>query len=209
MLFSSDLETGIGQQYSVRVTDKQSRDDFLTFCRISPDEIVMVERVNRRLKKLSNSYKVTESVTLNDWPFDICSIGNGKCLVAFPERKLQLVNVQEEIELANTIHIAHDCMGLIFYEGHLYIADTKSVYLYSLDGIMIRSVYTHNSPNTLFRQITISSDGSKIYITNYLSGLLIIDLASQDAPVISFLLPHAEGVALDDEGNILLCGCRW
>ena len=206
LLFSSDIEIKVGQKYTVRVTDQRPRDDVLRFCRISADEIVMAECPNGKLKKLDNRYKVIESISLYIWLFDICSIGNGKCVAASRGRKLQFVNVKGKIELAYTIDINHDCNGLTFYEGHLYIADTKSVYLHRLDGIMLRTVYTHNSPNTLFQQITISSDGNKMYITNNFGCLLIIDLERQDASPIIFR--HAACVALDNEGNILLCAYK-
>ncbi|XP_053382985.1 uncharacterized protein LOC123539594 isoform X2 [Mercenaria mercenaria] len=192
---------------SVRVEGDSTRNSFFTCCRISPTEILLADRINKKLKKLDNSYQVIRVLDLNDWPFDLCYVGDSECVVALPGRKLQFVDATDKMNLTRSLDIKHDCSGLAYNNNHLYVIDDRSVYIYNTDGTLQNVLYTHQSDNSLFRHIAVSDDGGKMYITDLNSGLVTVDSSGNYMnTTFDAELNETWGVCVDSKGHVLVCG---
>lgn len=190
--------------FNIAAADDKFRCYVTGCCQLPSGEILLADNSNRRLKKIDNMYKVIGVCDLPDEPSDVCYIGNNEAIVSL-KRKLQFVNVIE-MKLTKSEEQVHECLGLCCHGDQLYVTGQDSVFLYSIEGIQKRVLFTARRNDFIILRVVVSDDGSKVYILNHTS---LITLDSEGNRLSTFTneeLINAYGICVDSEGNVLLCG---
>ncbi|XP_053385892.1 uncharacterized protein LOC123538583 isoform X2 [Mercenaria mercenaria] len=176
-------------------------------CYLPTGEILLADWRNRRLKKLNDFYETISVCDLPNRHRDVCYCGNNEAVVAMDDMNLQFVDVRGSMSLSRAVKTDHCCRGLACFGNQLYVIDVAFVFLYSIDGIKQRVLYTHRSGNQEFWHIAVSDDGSRIYITDYHTGLHTIDSSGNHLYTFTDQeLRGATGVCIDGEGHVLVSG---
>ncbi|XP_053391025.1 uncharacterized protein LOC128553860 isoform X2 [Mercenaria mercenaria] len=196
----------------IRVKGDRNKCSIYGSCLLPSGEILLVDRVNHRLKKLDTRYQVISVCDMPADPYDVCYIDNNVAVVALSLHKLQFVDIRGCMTLTKSVDTGPFCKGLAYGNNQLYVIDSSSVYIYSKDGIKQRILY--ESDIGFFVKIALSDDGSLIYISNSIviidsldkrGGLETIDSSGNHLYTFTdFELCSANGVCVDGEGHVLM-----
>ena len=113
-----------------------------------------------------------------DWPQDVCSTGQREAAVAVNDgedrHEILLVRVNAwKIEQMRTIKCQHWCVGLAHYDGQQYVTTCTALHVYDMADDQGRQLYSDETGKYTVNRCAVSSDGSRIYITNYSNHQLI------------------------------------
>jgi hypothetical protein len=132
----------------------------------------------------------------------------GKCINKY---KLFFVDVKDEMSLNRSVSISQKCRSLTYHSDKLYLIDQDSVYIYSIDGEFIETLYKEENVWGAFLNIAVSNDCSMIYILHNTNELTTINssgnrLFKLNIPEIglSSYWSTERRVCVDDQGNVFI-----
>jgi len=164
--------------HNVKVADDKKHCGIRGICRLANGDFLLSDSENSKLKLLNSSYHVMSTSDVPDWPQDVCSTGQREAAVTVDDYKdrheILLVRVKAgKIEQMKTIKLQHLCDGLAHHGGHLYVTTCIALHVYDMAGGQGRQLYSDKKEEATVNRCAISSDGSRIYITNYIHHQLI------------------------------------
>ena len=71
------------------------------------------------------------------------------------------------------IKLDHFCTGLAFQSGQLYVSSGEALFVYKMDGRVIRTLYDDSATLSSVNKCAVSADGSTVYVTNWHNGSLV------------------------------------
>lgn len=184
--------------------------DLTASCALPNGEIILADMNNRRLKKMDKDFKIVDHCDLPGCPRDVCYSKN-KDMVAVTlfDSAIQFVDVVGTMTLREKIPLDHDCFGVAFYDDILYAADPMHVYMYTLDGSEIGTLYRQLEGNHSFCKVAVSDDGEKLYIAARDGGLITIDNEGNRLSCLSKGdLSCVTDVCVLSDGSLLVCNYR-
>ncbi|XP_060585321.1 uncharacterized protein LOC132741210 isoform X6 [Ruditapes philippinarum] len=185
-------------------TNADSQDCFIKgSCILPSGEILLADYDNKNLKKLDNMYNVKCVCDLPDCPNDVCYVGDNVAVVSLSWRKLQFVDTTCNMTLKRSIDTHHECYGLACHGDQIYVRDLfGTVYRYSTDGIKQQVIYSSREGSFLYYNITVSNDGSKLYLPGK-NELVTIDNNGKHLFTLNNLdIGASRGVCVDDQGFV-------
>jgi hypothetical protein len=200
-LWSVDEERKI----KIRIKDDRKLCYISGICILPSGEILLADDTNKKLKKLDKMYNVKCVCVLPDKPIDVCYVGDNVAVV--PLRwKLHFVDTKRSMKLIRSIDTDHSCSGLACHGDQMYVRDCySSVYSYSKYGIKQQLIYSYRNLYKYFKntsQITVSNDGSKLYLP-YEKVLVTIDnIGNQLCTLYNRDIRGSCGVCVDDQGFV-------
>ncbi|XP_060558532.1 uncharacterized protein LOC132718814 isoform X2 [Ruditapes philippinarum] len=176
-------------------------------CILPSGEILLADYNNKKLKKLDSMYNVKCVCDLPYKPNDVCYVGDNVAVVSLLGKKLQFVDTKHSMILIRYIDTDHSCIGLACHGDQMYVRDINgSVYSYSTNGIKQQMIYSPRKYSSLYNNITVSNDGSKLYlpckneiVTIENNGKHLFTLNIEDIYV-------SCGVCVDDQGYVYVNG---
>jgi len=157
--------------HNVKVADDKLTCLISGICRLANGEFLLSDGYNSKVKLLNSSYQVMSSSDVPDSPRDVCSTGQREAAVAVIDGKdrheILLVRVKAgKIEEMKTIKLQHTCGGLAHHGSYLYVAARTALHVYDMAGGQGRQLYRDKKGGNTVHRCAVSSDGSRIYITN-------------------------------------------
>ncbi|XP_052245843.1 uncharacterized protein LOC127854817 isoform X2 [Dreissena polymorpha] len=197
-----------GKKYSVRIEGDQGIFYITGICETASGELLITDFYNCNVKLLDQTYNVVAHYDLPSTPRSICSIDTSLVAVT-GYNEVHVIRVTNDQLIEDRIlKFQHTCCGIAHQHGNLYITDGTALYLYTVDGRLVREMFKDTSVTSC----AVSPDGDRIYVTNQDSGQLVT--LSRDGTVISTLIvPDLSspigglpGLHVTDSGQVLVCG---
>ncbi|XP_060551481.1 uncharacterized protein LOC132713050 isoform X2 [Ruditapes philippinarum] len=145
-----------------------------SICMLPNSEILLVDKENKRLKKLNSSYKVRNHCDVAEEPYSVCYIGNNTAVASLGRYTIQYMNVSGNIKLKKVIMLNHTCYGLACHGDTLYVRSGDTIYKYDKDDCTQQQVLYHYQDKTYSRSIAVSDNGERLYFKTK-TGLSTID----------------------------------
>lgn len=125
--------------------------------------------------------------------------------------KLFFVDVNDKMSLNKSVSIPQKCRSLTCHSDKLYLIDEDSVYIYSIDGEFIETLYKEENVSDEFFVIAVSNDSSLIYILNSVPELITINSSGNN--LFKFNIPEMDRLSywftnrcmcVNDQGNVFI-----
>jgi hypothetical protein len=124
---------------------------------------------------------------------------------------IDIVTTEGSLKVAREIKTDHNCYGLGYRNGKVYVTDSKAtLFVYNKTGTMLIQVSKDQVGDNLFSDIyslTVSRDGERIYVSDLKLGLVVL---SKDGELHwgykTSTLVDAREICETNSGDILVCG---
>ncbi|XP_053383614.1 uncharacterized protein LOC128549895 [Mercenaria mercenaria] len=199
------------QSYNVKLNDDVSTCDIWSSCILDSGDILLADFDNKKIKLADcETYRVRDSMKMSTSPRSICRISSVEAAVSFYNKTVQFVSTKNELAPTRSLKFNYDCRGMVVIDGQLVICYSTTVYIYTINGELLRTIQKDRSGNNMFqniREICLSDNGKTIYMADDTKGLVTIDI---DGNVIwkysGQELKSAWGVCTDGNGNVFVSG---
>jgi hypothetical protein len=150
----------------------------ISMCMLPNGEVLLADRMNKRLKKLNSSYKVISYCDVTKHPLSVCYIGNDTAVASLKDA-IQYVNVSGNITRRQLVKLDHKCYGLACHGDILYVNSGDTIYKYDKDKCEQKYVLFQSNEYLLIHYkstnaIAISDNGERVYTMSDI-GLTTID----------------------------------
>ncbi|XP_052269860.1 E3 ubiquitin/ISG15 ligase TRIM25-like isoform X2 [Dreissena polymorpha] len=211
------------KRYSVQIKDELYTCYINGICETASGELLLTDQNNNTVKLMDQTYKVVAQCVLPLQPWSMCSIDSSRVAVSYGWDKyrgsgrgnyhevhfIRVINGQ--LIKGRILKLHRYCIGIAHQDGNLYITDGRALYLYTLDGSLVREMYKDTSSYNTVTSCAVSPDGDRIYVFNNSKQLVIL---SRDGTVISTLTDISlkspsdviPGLHVTDLGQVLVCG---
>jgi hypothetical protein len=208
------LNVGKSDTFCIKVDCDEEDCSITSACAFHNGTVVLSDAGNKKLKRLECfTFTVLDYCDLQEEPMQVCTTTMDELAVTLPfQREVHFASCEEELTLTRTIKTDFECCGLAFAKGNLYISDRSVfVYVYSLSGRKLQQFNIDQPGDQLYRyinSISISRDGSRIYIADGYNELIILE--GKGTAVGNFkdqVLSEPSGSCVTEEDSLLVCGC--
>ncbi|KAH3754410.1 hypothetical protein DPMN_189078 [Dreissena polymorpha] len=180
-------------------------------CAVPDGQVVVADRDNKRVKLLSQQYKVVSHWDVNAEPQDICQITPSEVAVTVNTRNIhevQFITVnQGKLVPGRKFQLQHECRGIAHQNGDLFVTSGKELYKYTLNGKLICRLYEALGYNTV-RKCAVSPTGDRLYIISSSQNKLLT-LARDGTLLATYSDPALDGLIglhVTPAGQVLVCG---
>ncbi|KAH3689955.1 hypothetical protein DPMN_191339 [Dreissena polymorpha] len=199
------------KKYNVKIKGYTNICYITGICETASGALLITDYFNKSVKLLDQTYKVVAHFDLPSTPRSMCSIDSSLVAVTVYNKEVHFIRVTNDQLIKDRIlKLQHDCFSIAHQHGNLYIPDGSALYLYNLDGKLVREVYKDTSSENKVNSCAVSPDGDRIYVTHYKQLVTL----SRDGTVISTLtvpdlsspIVELPGLHVTDSGQVLVCG---
>ena len=164
--------------HNVKVAKDKDICTIVGICKVATGECLLADNHNSKLKLLNSNYKVISTCDVPEYPQDVCLTGEREAAVTVNDKnqhEIYFFRVRSGTLLkTRTIKLQHPCFGLAHSHGDLYITTNTDLYLYNTARGRSKKLYSDKTgPYSVYR-CAVSSDGSRIFITNTDHSRLVI-----------------------------------
>jgi len=184
---------------------------------LSDGRILLADRTNRKLKLFTSNFNPITELALSSKPWDVTSISDKEIAVSLPaECRIQFVSVDGNyMGLTRSISTDEPCFGVCHTQGKIltvtYDGDPPNMKILSTTGKELTYVCVDDDGFALFSKpvyVTCTNNASQIYVSDERLGCVV---SLKETGELNFAysamdLGNAAGLALDNEGNIYVCG---
>ncbi|XP_052780120.1 uncharacterized protein LOC128217194 [Mya arenaria] len=148
-------------------------------CELPSGELVLVDNNNCRIKLLNQSYQVVSHCDVPIQPHNSCHIAGNELAVAFNfkdenRHEVRFFNVRySKLQQTRKLIFFHKVRQIAHHSGRLYITSDTALYSYDKAGNDREKLFEDRSDRCTVYHCAVSSDGSKIYVTNASKNQLI------------------------------------
>jgi hypothetical protein len=191
-------------------SDSNSCYDIRSICKLEDGSVVIADN-NKSLKRLDmTSFKILDVCQLPRSPWQICEVDN-EIAVSSIQANINIVTMEGNIKVTRKIKTYHDCYGLGYRNGKIYVTDSvETIFVYNKTETKLTQFSKDQSGDNLFSNIyslTVSQDGERIYVADNTHGLVVL---SKEGKLYGKYNPSnmtwAREICETDSGDILVCG---
>lgn len=191
------------KEYRVRI-DEEELCTTIAICVLPTNEIILIDNVHNRLKKLDITYKCIANCQLAAPPLDVCNVGDGKVVVSL-EACMQFVAV-ENLKLETNVRHKHKCQHLACHRNILYYTDEGTVCKCNIDCSDEHVLYKHEEDNVTICKLVVSNDGEKIYLATATKGIVTINSQGICLSVLKTdEMKNCRDICIVGDNNVLVC----
>ncbi|WAR19874.1 hypothetical protein MAR_001712, partial [Mya arenaria] len=166
------------QWYCVRLDSDEKDCEITGLCQLVDGYIIVIDRKNCNIKMLDDeaNYAIISHCALPEFPMDVCVIADTEVAVTVTEVTELRTSIKNEIhfigliegqlEVTKVITLRHGCQKIAHHQSHLYVADPYTVYKYTMGGQLIKKIFQNKSGDCTIESMSLSNDGSRIYLAN-------------------------------------------
>lgn len=199
--------------YNINITDDENIScNVEGSCVLDSGNLLLADYNNNKLKLFDmNKKTVTSFCTLPSAPTGVCSVSNVEAAASLTNNTIQFVSIGDQLLPTRSLTMYHSCYGLAISGESMYISDCgKSVYIYTLDGKLVKTINQDHLGQEIFscsRHLTLSNNSTSIHIADWAKGLVTLDTEGQVIWKYSTSdLKRANSVCTDGCGNLFICG---
>ncbi|XP_052259946.1 uncharacterized protein LOC127864309 [Dreissena polymorpha] len=116
-------------------------------CALPNGQVLVADRFNKKVKLLSQQYRVVSHLDVRDEPLDMCLITPTEVSVAVHDEVQFFTVSQSQLAKSRKLKLQHYCKGIAHNQGDLYICSGTALYKYTLSGELDCRLYEDTSAN--------------------------------------------------------------
>ncbi|KAH3718309.1 hypothetical protein DPMN_061112 [Dreissena polymorpha] len=132
-----------GKNYSVEILNDFNKSIITGICCTATGELIIIDKNNSKVKLLDQTYKVVAHCDFASEPWSMCSIDSSLVAVTVDSNEVHFIRVSNGLLIKDThrmLNLQHNCLGIAHQHGNLYITDGNTLYLYTVDGRLVREI---------------------------------------------------------------------
>ncbi|KAH3873556.1 hypothetical protein DPMN_036794 [Dreissena polymorpha] len=136
------------KKYSVAIKGDKYECHITSFCETASGELLITDLINCKVKLLDQTYKVVAHFDLpsTSMSMSMCSIDSSLVAVTVYNKEVHFIRViNSQLIKDRILKFQHNCFGIAHQHGNLYITDGRALYLYTVDGRLVREMYKDTS----------------------------------------------------------------
>jgi hypothetical protein len=194
------------------IRSDESQDELCTtlkLCILPTCEVLLVDNVNKRLKKLDLTYHVVgqyqfEEDDTPDTPLDVCAVSRSRAVVTLGY-KVYVVNVENTIEVERCFKTKEPCFRFDIRGYTIYYTDNKGIF--KCDGKGKHHDELHRFQAKIFcNSLVVSNDCSKVIVAARRECLKIISTnKSEQSTLILGRLQDCSDLCMLSNQMLLVC----
>ena len=204
----------------VRIPADEDRSDITGLVFLPDGRLVVCDNNNNRIKVLTNTFTVTDSLEVNFGPYDVAVVNSTSLVVTLPwKNQLQFVHMGTELRLGTTIAVGNRCWGVDVLGDTIYSSCHNSpqwggeIRIYNVNGIFVRRIGLTDEQDGVGMYLmapyylTISKNTGNIYVSDYEFDR-ITRLSWNGSNIYQYFDPRLirpRGLFLDAADNIFVC----
>jgi hypothetical protein len=208
------FRAGKSDTFCIQVDSDKEDCSITSACTLHNGKVVLSDAGNKKLKRIEcGTFTVVDCCELREEPMQVCATSMDEVAVSLPfQREVQFATCEDELTLTRTIETDFECCGLAFANSYLYISDrSEFVYVFNLSGQKLLQ-YNIDQPgfqlSRYINSISISHDGSRIYIADGYNELIILDGKGVAVGKFNYQnLSRPSGSCVTEGGSLLVSGC--
>ncbi|KAL4216602.1 hypothetical protein ACF0H5_024325 [Mactra antiquata] len=198
-------------KYNIKQSDDRYVCRIMSSCITNNDNIVLVDYNNNMIKLVdSKTYNIISSLLFDVRPLSVCSVSRTEVAVCLDNTTIKFLSTCNNLVVTRSLSMKHYCRCITVSRDRMYICDNRSLYIYNMNGTLIKKVKEIKSGDKIFSNIydiTISDDHNMIHIVDFNKGAITLDMNSKICWEFSgAILNGPHGVRTDGSGNVILCG---
>ena len=208
-------------QPNVRLGDDDDDDDdgepWITGCCFMPScDLVLCDYNNSKLELLDQTFKVEDSLSLNDKPWSLSAIDNSNVIVTIPATKqLQYVQLVPHMKAGRVIQLDKKCWDVAVTGYEIFVSchngpGEGEVRVLDLSGNLKRKLGVNKDGSYQFQSptyLTVSTTGKKIFVSDWVTS--VISCMTPDGNIIYEYkdgdLRNPKALFVDAGDNIFVC----
>ncbi|KAH3718914.1 hypothetical protein DPMN_061740 [Dreissena polymorpha] len=132
--------------HNVRIPSDSNSCHITGMCALPDGQVLVADRDNKRVKLLSQQYKVVSHWDVNAEPQDICQITPSEVAVLAVNisniHGVQFITVnQGKLVPGRKFQLQHECRFIAHHQGDLFVTSVQELYKYTLNGKLICRLY--------------------------------------------------------------------
>ncbi|XP_052779011.1 uncharacterized protein LOC128216475 [Mya arenaria] len=191
----------------VRIKKDKKECDIVGICELSSGEVVVADKTNSRVKLLSSQYVVISNCKMPSPPQNLCHTTGSEVAVAVGDINTTvgihfLTVTKNKLQAVRKFTTDHNFYSIAHHQGQLYVCSQNALYVYTLDGNIIKKICFDNFPSC----VCVSPDGESIYVT--IRGKLItLDTSGRVYSTVEDPdLGELSGLCVSPSGHVFVCG---
>ena len=203
-------------QHSLQLSDDEEKPWISGCCFMPSGDLVLCDYENSKLKLLDRTFKVKDSLSLNDSPWSLCVIDNSNVIVTLPATKqLQFVQLVPHMKAGRVIQLDKRCWGVAVADNEIYVScyndlGEGEVRVLDLSGNLKRKLGVDKDRSYQFQRphyLTVSTTGKKIFVSDWVTS--VISCMTPDGNIIYEYkdgdLRNPKALFVDAGDNIFVC----
>ncbi|KAH3879267.1 uncharacterized protein LOC127875031 [Dreissena polymorpha] len=177
-------------------------------CALPNGQVLVADRFNKKVKLLSQQYRVVSHLDVRDEPPDMCLITPTEVAVAVHD-EVQFITVsQSQLAKSRKLKLQHECTSIVQNQGNLYICSGTALYKFTLSGKLVSWLYGDTSADLTVYKCAVSPTGDRLYITSWDQHKLLT--LARDGTLLAtysdLALGWPTGLHVTPAGQVLVCG---
>lgn len=195
----------------VDTTGKYLRQHFIyDACNTSEGSVYFTDsKKNLLLRVCNTNMVVVEHIKLDDSPHGVCCISDNEIAVC-TGKTIQIFNTENHLQFTRSINISHNSFGLSCHNGMLYVADSRVVYKYDMDGSLQKEYNANPEGNDVSSDIVnivVNPLNNYIHVTDYINNTVItMDQEGFVVNIVKDVISGPWGICLDNYGQVFVSG---
>ncbi|XP_060557726.1 uncharacterized protein LOC132718114 [Ruditapes philippinarum] len=179
-------------------------------CLLEDGSLLVTDVKNKKLKRVdTTNYTITDHLDMEAGPIAVCQTDKQEVAVSLQKKSIVFVTIDNKMVVTRKLDMDHHCCSIAYNKNKLVISDEKNaVYIYNMNGSMIRKITSDNSGKSIFsdtRHISLSTNREYVYVCDSKNGLITLD--TQGNHISTFTdddMSGPQGVCTDGRGNIFV-----
>ncbi|XP_052778748.1 uncharacterized protein LOC128216219 [Mya arenaria] len=199
--------------YKVRIKKDKNNCSIKGVCGLANGEMVIADYNNIRVKLLNRQYAVIDHFDLPSTPQHLCHTTDNVIAVAVSDfstiNEVYFLTVTKgKLQSMRKFTTDHCCHSIAHHKGQLYVGSFDGLYLYSMDGRLLKTIYEALSCVRTVYNCAVSPTGKRLYVTNdYISKLLTFDKTGQVLFTVEYPdLKNPTGLFVSPSDHVFVCG---
>ncbi|XP_052282936.1 uncharacterized protein LOC127879894 isoform X1 [Dreissena polymorpha] len=200
-------------EHNVKVSSDLEECSITAILVLPAKQIFVADNRNKKVKLLDQQYQVVSHCSVTGNPHALCDITPSEVAVTVNEddkniHEVQFITVNNrQLVIGRKLQLQHECVGIAFHQGDMYITALTALYKYTLNGKLVSKMYEDTSDSYTVFKCAVSPTGDKLYIINYQHKLLTL---ARDGSVLATFTDHALeypfGLHVTPAGQVLVSG---
>ncbi|KAH3829826.1 hypothetical protein DPMN_103055 [Dreissena polymorpha] len=201
-------------EHNVKVSSDLEECSITAILVLPAKQIFVADNRNKKVKLLDQQYQVVSHCSVTGNPHALCDITPSEVAVTVNEddkniHEVQFITVNNrQLVIGRKLQLQHECVGIAFHQGDMYITAYTALYKYSLNGKLVSKMYEDTSDSYTVFKCAVSPTGDKLYITNNCQHKLLT--LARDGSVLATFTDHALeypfGLHVTPAGQVLVSG---
>ena len=180
---------------------------------LSTGELVLCDRMNKKLKVLNKDFTPKENIALQGQPWDVSSVTDTEVVTTLRDKYiLQFVQILPSLSIRNSVQLDKECRGIAVHDRLFYISFLDGeVRVMDKNGQKQKSIFHNLDPSFRFQSplyVAVSKAG-RVYISEHAIEPTIYCMMPDGNSRYSYRdsgLVYSHGIFVDDGENLFACG---